>query len=249
MRQTVHRCGIALMAACCVPPSVRAQDPPHGLSPGKEAAITGAGLAFHGTAFLLARQPVPEVRWPLDPSGLPGVDRGTVGRWSGPSHRASNVLFGVAAGASLLTAVLVREDRKPLVPVVVLFESGLLAAGITDVVKEAAHRPRPYLYDPAVPAEAFKGRDDHHSFWSGRTANTAALTFAAAHLVQRSDASRGVKRAVWAGAAALPAAVGWLRVDSGRHFPTDVLTGYAFGALLGWAVPYLHRPRKSASAH
>ena len=60
-------------------------------------------------------------------------------------------------------------------------------------------------------------------------------------MVQHSNASKGVKTVTWISAATIPAAMGVLRVRSGRHFPTDVITGYAVGALLGWAVPYIHR--------
>ncbi|HJQ66286.1 MAG TPA: phosphatase PAP2 family protein, partial [Gemmatimonadales bacterium] len=34
--------------------------------------------------------------------------------------------------------------------------------------------------------------------------------------------------------------VGTLRVAGGRHFPTDVLTGAALGAAVGWLTARLH---------
>ena len=120
-------------------------------------------------------------------------------------------------------------------------ESSLLCVGLTNTVKELVHRPRPYLYNPDVPASMHDPREDEVSFWSGHTANTAAITFSCASMVQRSDASSELKTATWIGAAVAPAAMGYLRVRAGRHFPTDVLTGYAVGALVGIVVPYFHR--------
>lgn len=213
----------------------------HQLSWGREGAIVGTGLAFQGIALLQTRKPMPVWTGPLDPTGVPGIDRTALGRWEPRAHRNSNLLFGAALGLSLATGILAQQGEQPLVPVVIVLESGLLSSAITNVVKEAARRPRPYLYDPAIPVDLHKGRDDRHSFWSGHTSVTAALTFSTAHMVQHSDASPGVKTVTWVGAATVPAAMGWLRVKAGRHFPTDVLTGYAFGALVGWAVPYLHR--------
>ena len=213
----------------------------HQLSWGREGAIVGTGLAFQGIALLQTRKPMPAWTGPLDPAPVPGIDRISLGRWEPRAHRNSNLLFGAAVGLSLATGILAQQGEQPLVPVVIILESGFLASGITNTVKEAVRRPRPYLYDPAIPVELHMGRDDHHSFWSGHTSVTAALTFSTAHVVQHSDASPGGKTATWVGAATVPAAMGWLRVRSGRHFPTDVLTGYAFGALVGWAVPYLHR--------
>jgi membrane-associated phospholipid phosphatase len=238
------RPGALLRALCCVllfaqlPATAQTR---HDLGWGRDGAIVGTGIAFHGISLLQARRPMPLWTGPLDPSGIPGIDRTALGRWEPRAHRSSNILFGAALGVSLATGILAQNGEQPLVPVVIILESGFLAAGITDVVKEAVRRPRPYLYDPAIPVELHKGHDDRHAFWSGHTANTAAITFATAHLVQHSNASPGAKTATWIGAATVPAAMGWWRVRSGRHFPTDVLTGYAFGALVGWAVPYLHR--------
>ena len=238
------RPGVILRALCWVlvaqTASVSAQTR-HSLSLGKEVAVFGTGFMFHGLSLVQARRPMPTLQWPLDATGLPGIDRRVVGNWDPGAHRASNVLFGVAAATSLATALLVQGGEEPMVPVVILFQSGLIASGITNVVKEAVRRPRPYLYDPDVPPSLHHGHDDQMSFWSGHTASTAALTFTTANLVQHSDASQGVKTATWISAATLPAAMGWLRVRAGRHFITDVVTGYVFGALVGWAVPYIHR--------
>lgn len=213
----------------------------HQLSWGRDGAIVGAGIAFQGIALLQERRPMPLWTGTLDPSGVPGIDRISLGHWEPRAHRNSNILFGAAVGLSLATGILAQNGEQPLVPVVIILESGLIASGITNMVKEAVRRPRPYMYNSAVPVELHRGHDDRHSFWSGHTAFTAAYTFSTAHLVQHSNASQGVKTATWIGAATVPAAMGFFRVRSGRHFPTDVLAGYAFGALVGWAVPYIHR--------
>ena len=46
---------------------------------------------------------------------------------------------------------------------------------------------------------------------------------------------------MWTGAAIVPALVGFTRVKAGKHYWTDVLTGYAVGALVGTLTPFLHR--------
>jgi len=48
---------------------------------------------------------------------------------------------------------------------------------------------------------------------------------------------------LWISAATIPAIAAGLRVASGRHFPTDVLTGYAVGALVGYYIPELHKKK------
>jgi membrane-associated phospholipid phosphatase len=50
------------------------------------------------------------------------------------------------------------------------------------------------------------------------------------------------KRWLLYGAALVPTAlVGYYRVEGGKHFPTDVLTGAFIGAAAGILVPHLHR--------
>ena len=53
----------------------------------------------------------------------------------------------------------------------------------------------------------------------------------------------GYKIAIWSFAAAIPMATGYLRVKGGRHFPTDVISGYAIGAFVGWLIPELHEKK------
>lgn len=214
------------------------------LKPGREAVIGGVGLAFNGFALYQEHRNTQLTLPVLDRSGIPGIDRIALDQWSMPAHRASNVLFGVAVAASLTTAIIAEKGTRPLVPIVIIAEAGLFSAGLTNTVKELVRRPRPYLHGDHAPPEVTRTNNDYTSFWSGHTANTAAITFTCANMVQRSDASSGVKTATWIGAAVAPAAMGYLRVRAGKHFPTDVLTGYAVGALVGWAVPYFHRSIK-----
>jgi membrane-associated phospholipid phosphatase len=218
----------------------RAQQP-FVLRTGTEVALGGVGLTLFGFGEWRAHQLRDAPPPVLDLGRIPAIDRVATRLWHPPAHQASNVLFGVALGASAMVAVLADGGVQPAVPLVILAESGLLCAGLTNTVKELVRRPRPYLYNPDAPPVPYPGNEDQVSFWSGHTANTAALTFACANMVQRSDASPGLKTATWIGAATLPAAMGYLRVRAGKHFPTDVLTGYAVGALVGWAVPYFHR--------
>lgn len=213
----------------------------HELRPGREVVIVGGGAALYGFSLWKYEQnrslPLPA----LEPARVPGFDRIAMRQWSVGAHRTSNVLFGVATAASLATAIANQRGEQPLLPVAIIMESGLFSAGLTNTVKELVRRPRPYLYNASVPETAHHPGEDAVSFWSGHTANMAAVTFSTANLVQRSDASPGLKTVTWIGAALAPAAMGYLRVRSGRYFPTDVLTGYLVGAAVGFAVPYFHR--------
>ncbi len=215
------------------------------LSPGRDFVVVGAGAVLHGIGLWQHSLPQPSAAFHGTPAQLPGIDRGTVGNWSLPAHHASNILLGAAAAASLATVVWNQHGERPLEPVAIVGESVLLASGLTNTVKEMVQRPRPYLYDADLAALAGGGHGDLLSFWSGHTANVAALTFSTAYMVQHSNASAALKTGTWVAAALVPAAMGYLRVRAGRHFPTDVLAGYAVGAAVGIAVPFFHRQQQA----
>lgn len=213
----------------------------HDLRLGRELSITGVGIGLHGIGLLQSAGSHTRLVLPADPLSVNAFDRIATRQWDQDAHHASNVLFAVSAVGALSAAVLTRNGDRTLMPVAIMAETVLISSGLTNVVKELVARPRPFVYNTGAPDHLKDTDAAYVSFWSGHTANTSALTFSCAALVQESDASRGVKTATWIGAAVIPAAMGFLRVKAGRHFPTDVLVGYVVGAGIGFGIPYLHR--------
>lgn len=213
----------------------------HELRPARVGITVGLGLGLSASGYLLSQRPYASGSLALEQ--IPPIDRIATRLWTPSASKASDVLFGITAGAALAGTFVNQHGERPLLPAALLAQSALLSFGLTSTVKELARRPRPYLYNAEVPEALHDPRKDRASFWSGHTANAAAIAFTAASLVQRSDAPRGWKTASWLSAATLPAITAWLRVRSGKHFPTDVLAGYAAGAAVGIAVPAYHRAR------
>lgn len=103
------------------------------------------------------------------------------------------------------------------------------------VVKYAVRRDRPYTHNPraAVIDYSAHAKGSDHSFFSGHTSLAfAALTTSA--MLYEGDGN--ARLGLWAGAGALGAATGVLRVRAGQHFPSDVLVGAAVGTGFGLAV-------------
>src|SRR5438552_2740661 len=113
-----------------------------------------------------------------------------------------------------------------------------VAALAAVAIRLAAQAPA-YRYGWGDAATTAAGvRDNRLSFPSGH----AALAFAAATsylvLARRQHLRHGTRNAVllYVGAAS----VGALRLEAGRHFPTDVLGGAALGSAVGWLVARFH---------
>ena len=133
-----------------------------------------------------------------------------------------------------------KARREALVISVLYLETFSLNGGLTQLTKNLAKRSRPYAYNPGVPLELKLGSDARKSFFSGHTSSTAASCFFAATVWSDLYPDCDWNPVVWSLAASIPAVTGYLRVHAGRHFFTDVATGYAVGAAIGWWVPALH---------
>ena len=106
--------------------------------------------------------------------------------------------------------------------------------------QSTAKRARPFVYNPDAPLGEKQNKDARYSFFSGHTSGTACLSVVAAKIWSDYHPGSGWKPLVWSTALAWPAAVGILRVKAGKHFPTDVLVGYAVGFACGYFLPKIH---------
>lgn len=140
---------------------------------------------------------------------------------------ASTILDGVLAAATLGTALAVEPDVASGSP---WRERGerlaieALGVGVTGGVslglKEATDRRRP-------------DGEDNASFPSGHTSLAFAMAGATTRNTEALAVAAPVRVGVDAASYVLAGLVGWGRVESGRHFPTDVLAGAALGHFLG----------------
>ena len=120
-------------------------------------------------------------------------------------------------------------------------EGYIVNAGITGLIKYSARRPRPYVFNPEEELTLRQSRNARTSFLSGHTSVTSYNAFFTAQVFSDYYPDSKVKPWVWVGAAVIPAITGILRVQGGRHYPTDVIAGYALGAVTGIVIPRLHR--------
>ena len=222
---------------------VQAQSP-YELKLGKECAFLGLGLSsgIIGTQ-LRTKVPVYTVAdiATLDPGSINSFDRKAVDYYSDGAHQASNI-FWYSSFAAPLLFLPGKTTRSNFGTIAVLWgETVLINAGLTVMTKYASRRTRPFVYNPSAPVDKKLDANAKGSFFSGHASMSAANSFFAAKVFSDYHPESKWKPVVWGLAATIPAVTGYLRVRGGRHFPTDVLTGYAVGALVGWGVPALHK--------
>ncbi|MFN0203598.1 MAG: phosphatase PAP2 family protein [Bacteroidia bacterium] len=229
---------------------LQAQTSPYRLKPALDISFSVGGLAGLGTSYYLEKklQPLTEANiQALDRNRIPKFDRIAASQWDLKAKTTSDILlFGsmAMAPAIILANSNMRQDLKTTA--VIGLETFFINLALTNLTKSLAHRTRPFVYNPNAPMSKKMEKDARLSFFSGHTSTVASMSFMSAQMLQ--DYTRAYHPEnqkympfVWGAAAALPALTGYLRVKAGKHFPTDVLTGYLVGTAVGLLVPRLHR--------
>jgi membrane-associated phospholipid phosphatase len=224
---------------------VSAQNSPYRLTWAGDGIALGAGLAFPILNHYLWQPNVAALTeaqiLAQNVQNIPAFDRSATLHGSYTSRTASDVGL---IGSVVLPSILfldkdIRADYKTVSTLYV--ETLLLNYLVTETTKQLVHRPRPLTYNPNIPMREKMEQDAHFSFFSGHTSTTAAASFFAAQTYSDYHPDSPALPYIWGTAALLPAAVGYLRYDAGKHFPTDILVGYLVGAAIGILVPQLHK--------
>jgi membrane-associated phospholipid phosphatase len=233
-----------LIMACLLPTFIVAQSPYRITK--ADIAVGISAAAFAGVGHLVQRNVAPltpAILNSLDPSIIPRFDRFNVGDWRPKAATVSD--FSVIAACAAPFALFADKTTRHDFPKIALLgaEAGLITYGFTNTTKGLVGRTRPYTYGQIAPLQARMDKDARLGFFSGHTSITATATFFAAQVYADYHPESKWRPLVWAGAALAPAAVGYLRVRAGKHFLSDVVTGYALGAASGLLVPILHHRR------
>jgi len=179
----------------------------------------------------------------LEPGDINEFDRDRM-----QPYRDDHAGDALAVGSYLLPLTLFARDdtrRDVRTLAVIWVETTMWNQAFASIAKATARRTRPYVYDPLAPDDIKQKQSARTSFYSAHTASASANYFFMAKVLSDYMDNRGAEIAIWCGAAILPALNGFYRVDSGHHFTTDVITGYAMGAAVGILVPFLHQREDS----
>ncbi len=224
------------------------------LDPVADGALTGAGFGFSlllGAVLSTGEITPPQISQPA--SALLSIDRSAVSQTIDKNAGTySNIGLYAALGFAVVDPLLsgLRDGwDATLVDGFMYAESGSLALTLTDITKIAVRRPRPIDYVNCPPVNGQPrtnpgcgSTDLGLSFFSGHASGVAAVGATATYIAFVRSHGKGPRPWITLGVAtALTAFVGYERVRSGEHFPTDVITGSIAGAAIGVLVPHLHR--------
>jgi len=238
---------LLIVIACAAPSHVDAQQAfPYQLSPGREGLLLGGGAALLAAGFVVNAELdllTPDDVAALDPADINGFDRPATTRWSVVSGNVSDAVLVATVGASVITTIATARGPSAPTTIGVMFgETILVGNGVSQLMKTAIRRVRPYVYndDPDIPFEKKLTKTARQSFPSGHAVNAFASAVFLSTVFAKLHPTSPARPWIWGGSLAAASAVGFLRYDAGKHFPTDVLAGAAIGGVLGWGIPKMH---------
>ncbi|GGK61010.1 phosphatase PAP2 family protein [Rufibacter glacialis] len=207
-----------------------------------DAPITAAGVGLSGLGLYLMQQKepfTPEEARALKKSDVNSFDRFAAGNHSESAKKVSDVMLysSLAAPALLLFDPEVKTGQ-----LLALYVETMSITGTLFTMGSAAFpRARPLTYSPDVEIREKTRANSQNSFFAGHTAAVSTVSFFTAKVFHDYNPDSPLRPFVWAGAAIVPAAVGYLRLEAGKHFLSDNLIGYGVGAAVGILVPQLHK--------
>lgn len=229
--------GLTLSAIMGVSAPARADDLGiYRLSPEVDLPVTGAILGLTLTSFFVSASS--SGCGSCDPLSISGFDRIATERDSTFSRSASDIsMYLTMATPLILEAVTIDNpaDRPGvlLADSVVIGETFALTMAMTRLLKGSIARPRPGMYR--------NGEAETDSFPSMHSSMSFASAAAGCSLyVHRENPSFGEGALACSPGFLMATATAAMRVDAGRHFPTDVLAGALLGTAIGLLIPWLH---------
>lgn len=175
------------------------------------------------------------------------IDRFVAGKYSKTADEISYYPFYASFVFPVAMLLNKNEGRKAGQVMSLYIETMAITGSLFTMAAGGIERSRPLVYNTSLPMEQRTDNDAQRSFYAGHTAATASATFFAAKVFSDFNPDSRAKPYVWAAAAIVPAVVAYYRLESGKHFLTDNLLGYALGASVGVLVPHLHKKTTNTS--
>jgi len=221
---------------------------PYNFSKKKDLTILGLSSGLFTSSFFIGRKRgvMDEDHWKaLDRNRVFYFDRSVTYYWSNSARKLSDgLLYSSIALPFALTITRKSHNQMAAVGLMTL-ETALLNLGLTNFTKNLVARHRPFTYNhESVPWEIMskqKLKDARRSFFSGHTSTTASMYFMTAQMYSDFHPNSKFRSVAWVGAITIPALTGLMRVKAGKHYYTDIIMGYAVGAVIGILIPRLHK--------
>ena len=208
------------------------------LNPYTDTALLVTGVGLSGASFMI-KPTVPAFDGNLlNKNNVNAFDRLIMRPYSKSLDLTSTILEGTAL---LFPAVLMSSPLGEWGTIGTMYaETVLITYGTKELFKIGVDRARPYMYFNGYPQSKVEDGDYLDSFFSGHSGLAFASATFASYVFCKYNPDSKWKAPVIATSYTLAGTVASLRLASGNHFLSDVLTGAVFGSAVGFLVPWVH---------
>lgn len=215
---------------------------PFNLRPVNDGILLGAGTLLSGSALICDK--FLDIKYAdfdgadLKKSDIPAFDQIFMRPYSNALHIVGTGTMLISMASPLIFATVPNDQWLTIG--VMYAETLLIANGLKEWLKILVDRPRPYMYFEDFPESKVESGDWNCSFPSGHTTMSFAGAAFTSYLFNSYFPDSSWRYAVTGISFGLATLTAALRMGSGNHFFTDVLTGAILGTACGFLVPYMH---------
>lgn len=206
--------------------------------------VAGAGLTVYGFYRQGQKDKVSEVKLAelrLKRDDINGFDRWATKNYSSSSADISDIPFYASFGYGL-TMLLDKKARNEGANIAVMYLEALLLSSTTYATTSGnIDRFRPYTYDTKAPLDDRTSRHARNSFLGGHPGAVASSTVFMAKVYNDLHPDSKFRHVMWGFAGVATLGTAYLRLDAGKHFPSDLVAGVAISSTIGYLVPHLHK--------
>lgn len=216
---------------------------PYSFDLDEEAVFYGAGitLGIVDNQLLKKREPLTIVDLGnLSKNNINSFDKMALNNWSPTANVVSDVLLivSIASPLFLLTSSDVHKDIGIYSNMYI--QNVVFSYSLAYLAKANVYRLRPYVYNENVSNEEKLSPGSTYSFFSGHSTMAFSSAIFLSTMFHKYHPASKLAPYIWATSLALASTVGYLRIYSGQHFPSDVIIGAVVGSLVGYLVPLVH---------
>ena len=177
----------------------------------------------------------------LNVNNIDPLDRWAVRPYNAQMDRMSYYPFYAAFPLPLVFFLTGHDTRSDFLKLGFLYMeamsiTGLLGSSATFFVNQY----RPYVYSSGTSMDQKMIQNAKNSFFCGHVEVMATSTFFISEVYADYYPQSKIKWLFFALSGIATAGLGYLRIDAGMHFPSDVFLGAVIGASSGILVPYFH---------
>jgi hypothetical protein len=219
-----------------------------------DAPITGGGIGLSvlGLHLIKTKDDLTDAQAAAkNRNDVPSFDRGNAGFYSQKDNDASYIPFFTSFATPVAVMLINKNERQQAGKILVMYTEALaITSTLYTLTAGSIDRSRPLVYPDKngnfrAPLSKRESKNSQRSFYAGHVAAAATGSFFAAKVFCDLNPDSKFKPVMWVIAAALPAVTAYYRYESGQHFLSDNILGYALGAGVGILVPQFHKTHKN----